>query len=545
MSDDIHLRQATDDDLPAIRQIFMEAYGPDYPYQDFYDLAWLRRALYNDDLLMAVAEEPHQGQVLGTGSVVFNVGVHSDLIGEFGRLAVHQDARGRGVGSALMAYRIEQSRQRLHLALVDNRTAHSHSQIISQRFDFRPVGFMPIKHRFHDGARESIATFARHFNPALDLRRNHPRIVADVATLAHLSMQSLQLTPDLIVDDSSSSYPADDDFQIYTLNAKRLPHLLRIEQGRIENRQVFGPIQLHHGFFKIRAQRAHYLVAHRPTTPRSAIQGALGFIHDDFERNIRIVELIAPSERSVRHLIKSLLTRARNMNVEYIEVDISAYAPQLQRTLLDLDFIACAYIPSMVFHRVERLDAIRFARPLAPVSTDELHYIDSMAPFVDHIVDALNARRLATDLAGPFREADLFRGLDDDQAHRLANVLRPVTFDAGELLFEAGDTAHALYLLTGGEVLVHLDDQGTQVSLTKGDIVGENAMLADQPHHFGATAKTDCRAAVLDRSSLSKLIHRRPDIGLLLYRNLAVGLGEKLRRTDRRLTRGDEPKALK
>ena len=49
-----------------------------------------------------VAQDEADGRILGTASVVFDIGAHSDLIGEFGRLAVHPDARGRGVGKLLM-----------------------------------------------------------------------------------------------------------------------------------------------------------------------------------------------------------------------------------------------------------------------------------------------------------------------------------------------------------------------------------------------------------------------------------------------------------
>jgi len=37
---------------------------------------------------------------------------------------------------------------------------------------------------------------------------------------------------------------------------------------------------------------------------------------------------------------------------------------------------------------------------------------------------------------------------------------------------------------------------------------------------------------VLLRDDLQDLVRQRPDIGVVLYRNLARGLGEKLRRAD-------------
>ena len=38
--------------------------------------------------------------------------------------------------------------------------------------------------------------------------------------------------------------------------------------------------------------------------------------------------------------------------------------------------------------------------------------------------------------------------------------------------------------------------------------------------------------AVLNRRDLAELIRLRPDIGIQMYKNLAMGLGEKLKRAD-------------
>jgi hypothetical protein len=47
-----------------------------------------------------------------------------------------------------------------------------------------------------------------------------------------------------------------------------------------------------------------------------------------------------------------------------------------------------------------------------------------------------------------------------------------------------------------------------------------------------ATARTRVETAVLGHEDLAELIRLRPDIGLHIYRNLAVGMGQKLMRVD-------------
>ena len=45
-----------------------------------------------------------------------------------------------------------------------------------------------------------------------------------------------------------------------------------------------------------------------------------------------------------------------------IELNVSAYAPRLQRILHDLGFRPAAYAPAMVFRGTERLDVIKMVR---------------------------------------------------------------------------------------------------------------------------------------------------------------------------------------
>jgi CRP-like cAMP-binding protein len=58
------------------------------------------------------------------------------------------------------------------------------------------------------------------------------------------------------------------------------------------------------------------------------------------------------------------------------------------------------------------------------------------------------------------------------------------------------------------------------------------ALLTASVHSATAIARTEVRAAVLTAADLTELVRQRPDIGAVLYRNLARGLGEKLRRAD-------------
>src|SRR6516225_9360185 len=108
----ITIREATGRDVPDIREIFLACYGTDYTDPRYYDEALLTRLVYSDDSLLLVAEDADAGRVIGTASVDLEIGAHSDLVGEFCRLAVHPTEREKGVGKLLMGERLRHVKDR-------------------------------------------------------------------------------------------------------------------------------------------------------------------------------------------------------------------------------------------------------------------------------------------------------------------------------------------------------------------------------------------------------------------------------------------------
>lgn len=79
-----------------------------------------------------------------------------------------------------------------------------------------------------------------------------------------------------------------------------------------------------------------------------------------------------------------------------------------------------------------------------------------------------------------------------------------------------------------------------------GEICGEASLLSARPHSVTAKAVKDIAVAELHRRDLGDLIRRRPNIGVIIYRNLAVGLGDKLLRSGdwKQDQEGMKPKAF-
>lgn len=521
----ICVREARETDAGAIRELFVAAYGEDYTYPDFYDEQRLKKLIFGDDVLMLVAED-ERGHLVGTASVILEIGAYTDLVGEFGRLVVHPDWRGRGIGKLLMEARLSRVGNRLHVGFVESRVAHPYSQRIAQQFGFAPVGFLPMKLHFGD-RRENSAILVQYFDGGLELRRNHPRVAPEVHGLACAALRNVGLRPDPVVDEESAPYPPEGGFNLAELTDEGYSSLLRIERGRTRKREVFGPLRLHYGYFKLRAESSNYLIA----SDGDQVLAAVGFTFDEFEENLRVFELIHLDDRAIHFLFERLVEQWRERAV-VIEVDVSAYAPRMQRTLLTLGFVPAAYVPAFAFHRVERRDMVRMYRLLRPLELGEMELVSPTRELASLVLTAFSRREVVPRVAELAPSTQLFQGLSDEQRVRLAGICTYRHVAAGQPVFTEGEDAREMYLLLAGEARVTRG--GAEVArVGTGECLGEVALFTGTPHSAGAEAVEPLEVAVLAADDLTGLVRQRPDVGVEIYRNVVRDLGRKLRRADR------------
>ena len=79
---EVVIREARESDVEAVCDLFRAAYGADYAFPQYFDSSHLKRLVFNDNCLMLVAEKRPGGQIVGTASVVYDVGSYTDLVGE-------------------------------------------------------------------------------------------------------------------------------------------------------------------------------------------------------------------------------------------------------------------------------------------------------------------------------------------------------------------------------------------------------------------------------------------------------------------------------
>ncbi len=93
----------------------------------------------------------------------------------------------------------------------------------------------------------------------------------------------------------------------------------------------------------------------------------------------------------------------------------------------------------------------------------------------------------------------------------LRHLARPLSLDAGELLFRKGDAPTHLYLIDEGEVLI--EEVGT--TLGPGSIVGEIGFFtASRTRTASARCVSPCRLYAVDEAMFLSLHYQNPAFGL-------------------------------
>jgi CRP/FNR family transcriptional regulator, cyclic AMP receptor protein len=101
---------------------------------------------------------------------------------------------------------------------------------------------------------------------------------------------------------------------------------------------------------------------------------------------------------------------------------------------------------------------------------------------------------------------------------------------AGEVIFDIGSpTGTCMYVVREGQLAITVNGQTLEI-VEPGGIVGEMALLDDEPRSATVVAHTDCEIVPIDRNRFLFMIAETPFFALAVMRVMA----QRLRATTRR-----------
>ena len=358
-------------DAPAIAHLFRQNYGEGYIDVEVYDGTWVKRCVYNDNLIGLVIEE--EKKVIATATLALDYGDYNDQIAEMGRFAVSPEHKGRGLGRRLNKALLEVAGDTIDFLFGTARTTHKYIQSLSERCDFVAAGFLPQYYQVQD-KRESFIYYAALLGNGRELRsENAPQIIPEIAPLAQHVLSEMELPVAVNVVKECPPYPVEGAFTINLLDRVGLGKLARIENRQLREPLIFGNVSLEQGVLYIRRRDAKYLVA---TDVDKNPMGAIGYQVDGKNQIIRGIELMGQNNQLRGFLCEVFVREAERLGAKGIEVNISAYDARLQQTFYNYGFRPVVYAPAMVFHGNRRLDVIKMLKLNVPYNPGEMELTD-------------------------------------------------------------------------------------------------------------------------------------------------------------------------
>ncbi len=500
----MNVRPIQENDIEAVISLFRENYGDDYAMPEFYDPQWVKRGIYSDHIIWLVVEE--DGKIVASGACILNFGDYNDLIGEIGRVVVDPDTAGKGLGRLILESVVDAADERVEFAFAEARTVHPKTQKINDRIGLVPLGVLPLHYKMK--WRESVVLAGQLFGNGRTLRRiGQAEVVPAIAPLARLSLKNLDLDEAISVRENVRGYPLDTAVDIQPLTAASLMRVLKIEQGRVVEPEIFSGTHLDEGMPQLAARKANYVVA----TDGERVLGALGFIYYERHESVRLVELIAQEAVVKGALLNYAVNHAQEeYEAQVIECDVSAYSPRMQQTLLDMGFLPTSYVPGMVFHQTARWDIVKFAKLNTPWELGPFELTDSSREYFNLVAPAFE--RAAAEHENRLRALD---------SPALKNIT-PLEFYLVNRAGKAFDVAQgaelkpdALYLVVSGAFKTGERIHG------QGDVLGAGLAFGEAAD-TGAVALENSRVFALTKPQLDAVCEAHPRLGLKLYQNLAI-----------------------
>ena len=134
------------------------------------------------------------------------------------------------------------------------------------------------------------------------------------------------------------------------------------------------------------------------------------------------------------------------------------------------------------------------------------------------------------------RQFPIFSKIQPAMQKLLCFSAERLTYDAGQVIFNAGDPGDAAYVVIEGTVEISVPTPSGPIvinNMTKNDILGEIAIVGEVPRTATAKAVSKLETLKISKELFMKIIRENPDAAVELIKILAARLAS----TTNQLTR--------
>lgn len=133
----------------------------------------------------------------------------------------------------------------------------------------------------------------------------------------------------------------------------------------------------------------------------------------------------------------------------------------------------------------------------------------------------------------------LFEFVNTDDLSMIAEKMKFITLNAGEVLFHEWDRADFVCFIESGELNVTkktgADTHEVRAVLKRGRSIGEISIINNFPRSATVVARTDVRLAVFPSAAFEEIVENQKDVAIHILKGLASLLSMNLKKASSRL----------
>lgn len=349
----LQIRLAVPDDALAIADLYNQIYEGSYPDPVMSHLDELRRALRTPEYCWVVA---NSGDKKIVASVVYRYDAHNALAKVYGAV-VNEDFRGQQLMDQLMNFGYQDLRRRsppVEVVYSLARTVSIAPQKLTTRLGYKKLGLFPNVHKTR--RYETHALTGLFSAQALQSRFTDFELHPKLADLFAITRKECGL-PDLKVARRSSRRKSSSRqaLELEVIHAPRfVHHRFQNEQTKSDRQNWFFPF-------------------HEPNLLlTSPDQSCEVFCYlSQLDKHCVIIGIRDRQKRGLDLTLQSASSKLHDLGVRYMEVILRADEIDKIESVIQSEFIPCAYFPAMYLSGRQRFDFVACSR-----SFEALHFRD-------------------------------------------------------------------------------------------------------------------------------------------------------------------------
>jgi hypothetical protein len=526
------IRKAGAGESESWMQLVRQVLGSDAGAEQVYDLDRLRGQLSGPQVEETWLAEMN-GTLRASISVLGSETPNNNPVANLGRYLATPESYSDGSAEALISGINEVCSQRKQIAVIRVPVSDNAQQKLVEKLGYVCAGFQPLKHLCM--VREGMLFYLKTAGPDSVARYSLSQSLPQIAELGSMVLKNLQLANPEMVRDGLTGYPIHADLSVEEATPEDYDACRLDAQSSSPPLEIFGQFNRGRGMLRVANDpKIRVLLGQRD----ARIVAGLCYYFDENDKCMRLVDSFATDDLSTGAMLCRAVEIAQEKHsAVYIEVDFLMSAPRILKSAEQLGFVPAAYLPGFFNWNDCGIDLVKMVKLNAPYNLDNAK-LTPQARAVLEIVDRnFQDQKTGVAVINLLRALPIFNGLGDGELGKMARLFSQKLYRTNEKVFSKGDSSNEAYVVMRGKIDVYLEDNGKPVaSVSSGAIIGEQAFLDGASRNAFAIAAQPTILLVVQRPAFNVLVQSEPHLGMVIMRNVALEVSNKLRKTDAALT---------